>query len=79
MAELERLDWPHYRRGRGGAINQQHSNRALKATVENTRGSVEKTRGRSPQGFAAEGLPEENPEEALTLPRSTALVIEALS
>ena len=30
-----------------------------------------KPRGRSPQGFAAEGLPEENPEGALTLPRST--------
>ena len=26
---------------------------------------------RSPRGFAAEGLPEENPEGALTLPRST--------
>ena len=32
---------------------------------------AEKPRGRSPQGFAAEGLPEENPEGALTLPRST--------
>ena len=29
-----------------------------------------KPRGRSPQGFAVEGLPEENPEGALTLPRS---------
>ena len=30
-----------------------------------------KPRGRSPRGFEAEGLPEENPEGALTLPRST--------
>ena len=29
-----------------------------------------KPRGRSPQGFAAEGLLEENPEGALALPRS---------
>ena len=27
--------------------------------------------GRSPRGFAAEGLPEKNPEGALRLPRST--------
>ena len=38
-----------------------------------------KPRGRSPQGFEAEGLPEENPEEALTLPRSTVSAPEALS
>ena len=38
-----------------------------------------KQRGRSPRGFAAEGLPEENPEGALTLPRSTVLALEALS
>ena len=30
-----------------------------------------KLRGRSPQGIAAEGLPKENPERALTLPCST--------
>ena len=30
-----------------------------------------KPRGRSHQGFAAEGLPEENHDRALTLPRST--------
>ena len=30
-----------------------------------------KPRGHSPQGFTAKGLPEENPEGALTLPRST--------
>ena len=38
-----------------------------------------KPRGRSPRGFAAEGLPEENPEGALTLPRSTVSAPEALS
>ena len=30
-----------------------------------------KPRGRSPRGFAAECLPKENPDGALTLPRST--------
>ena len=30
-----------------------------------------KPRVHSPQGFVAEGLPEENPKGALTLPRST--------
>ena len=38
-----------------------------------------KPRGRSPRGFAVEGLPEENPEGALTLPRSTVSAPEALS
>ena len=37
-----------------------------------------KPRGRSPRGFAAEGLPEENPEGALTLPRSTVSAPKAL-
>ena len=31
----------------------------------------EKPRGRSSQGFVAQGLPEKSPEGALTLPRST--------
>ena len=38
-----------------------------------------KSRGRSPRGFAAEGLPEEIPEGALTLTRSTVSAPEALS
>ena len=38
-----------------------------------------KPRERSPQGFSAEGLPEQNPEGALTLPQSTVLAPEALS
>ena len=38
-----------------------------------------KPRGRSPRRFAAKGLPEENPEGALTLPRSTVSAPEALS
>ena len=38
-----------------------------------------KLRGRSPRCFAAEGLPEENPEGSLTLPRSTVSAPEALS
>ena len=38
-----------------------------------------KPRGRSPLGFADKGLPEENPEGALTLTRSTVLAPEALS
>ena len=38
-----------------------------------------KPMGRSSQGFAAEGLPEENPEAALTQPRSTVLPPVALS
>ena len=38
-----------------------------------------KPRGPSPRGFAAEGLPEENPEGALTLPRSTVSAPKALS
>ena len=33
---------------------------------------AEKLRGRSPHGFAAKGLPKENPEGALTLPQSEA-------
>ena len=32
---------------------------------------VAKPQGCSPRGFGGEGLPEENPEGALTLPRST--------
>ena len=65
----------------------------MKTTVENPRGSVEKLspkesvegadtvlRGsvRAPKGFS-EGLPEENPEGALTLTQSTLLAPEALS
>ena len=38
-----------------------------------------KPRGRSPRGSAAEGLPEENPEGALTLPRSIVSAPKALS
>ena len=38
-----------------------------------------KPRRRSPRGFAAKGLPEEYPEGALTLPRSTVMAPEALS
>ena len=38
-----------------------------------------KPRGRSPRGFAAKGLPEENPEGALTLTRSTVSAPKALS
>ena len=38
-----------------------------------------KLRGRSPRGFEAEGFPEENPEGALSLPRSTVLAPEVLS
>ena len=37
-----------------------------------------KPRGRSPRGFEANGLPKENPEGALTLPRSTVSAPEAL-
>ena len=39
---------------------------------------VAKPRGRSPRGFAVEGLPEENPEGALALPRSTVSAPKAL-
>ena len=50
----------------------------VKATVENPRGSVEKLSPKeSVEG--AEGLPEENPEGALTLTRSTVSAPEALS
>ena len=38
-----------------------------------------KPRGRSPQGFAVKGLPEENSEGALTLHRSTVSAPEELS
>ena len=38
-----------------------------------------KPRGRSPQGFAAKGLFEENPEGALKLPRSAVWAPKALS
>ena len=34
--------------------------------------------GQAPQGFAAKGLPEENPEGALTLPRSIVSAPKAL-
>ena len=92
--------------------NQFWKAKILKATVENTRGSVEKLslkesvkggdtalrerlrapkgfskgkpkaakpRRRSPQGSAAKGLFEENPEGALKLPRSAVWAPEALS
>ena len=49
----------------------------VKATVESLRGSMEKLSPR--ESFAAEGLPKENPEGALTLPRSTVSALEALS
>ena len=57
----------------------------LRGSVRAPRGFSEgkpealKPRGRSPRGFEAEGLPEENPEGALTLPRSTVSAPEALS
>ena len=60
-------------------------NTALKGNVTDPEGFSEgkpeaaKQRGHSPQGFAAEGLPEKNPEEALTLPLSAVLAPEALS
>ena len=38
-----------------------------------------KPKGHSPRGFAAEGLLEENPKGALTLPRSAVLSPKALS
>ena len=53
------------------------TNTVLRGSVRAPKGFSEgkpktsKQRGRSPRCFEAEGLPEENPEGALTLPRST--------
>ena len=53
------------------------ANTVLRGSVRAPKGFSEgkskaaKPRGRSPLGFTAKGLPEENPEGALTLPRST--------
>ena len=54
--------------------NPKKSKESLKKKKiqKSKRGSVEKPRGRSLRGFAAKGLPEENHEGALTLPRITA-------
>ena len=54
---------------------------SLKATVENPRGSVEKlsTKESVEDADTNKGLPEENPEGALTLTRSTVSASEALS
>ena len=54
---------------------------SVRAPKEFSEGKPEaaKPRRRSPQGFAAKGLPEENPEGALTLPRSKVAAPEALS
>ena len=58
---------------------------ALRGSVKAPKGFSEgkpkaaKLRGHSPQGFAAEGLPEENPEGALPLPRSTVSAPKVLS
>ena len=54
---------------------------SLKATVENPRGSVEKlsTKESVEDADTNKGLPEENPEGARTLTRSTVLAPEALS
>ena len=51
--------------------------RALKGFSEG-KPKAAKPSGRSPQGFAAEGLPKENPEGVLTLTRSTVSAPEAL-
>ena len=53
---------------------------SVKAPKEFSEGKPEaaKTRGRSPRGFAAEGLPEANPKGALTLTQSTVSAPEAL-
>ena len=61
------------------------TNTVLRGSVSALKGGSEgkpeasKPRGHSPRGFEAEGLPEENPEGALTLPRSTVLAPKALS
>ena len=54
----------------GGNTAQRGS---VKAPEGFSKGKPEaaKLRGRSPRGFAASGLPEENPDGALTLPSST--------
>ena len=63
----------------------QAANTVLRVSVGATVGffggkpEAAKLRGRSPQGFAAKGLLEENPKGALTLPCSTVWAPEALS
>ena len=54
---------------------------SVKAPVGFFEGKPEaaKSRGRSPRGFAAKGLPEENPKGALTLPHSAVWASQALS
>ena len=61
------------------------ANTVLRGSVRVPKGFSEgkpkaaKPRGRSPQGFAAEVSPKENPKGALTLPRSTVPAPESLS
>ena len=62
----------------GGNTGLRGSVRAPKGFSE-AKPEAAKMRGRSPQGFAAEGLPEENPEGALTLTQSTVSAPEAFS
>ena len=54
----------------GACTLQRGSVRALEEFSEG-QPKAAKPSGRSPQGFAAKGLTEENPEGSLTLPRST--------
>ena len=60
-------------------------NTALRGSLREPKGFSEgkpeatKPRGRNPQGFAAKGLPAENPEGALTLPCSAVSAPKSLS
>ena len=61
-------------------IVRSANNNTVKANVENPRGSVEKLSSKEiVNGFAAKGLPKENPQGALTLPLSTVWAPEGLS
>ena len=51
----------------------------MRGAVSKRKPEAAKPRGCSPRNFAAEGFPEENPEGALTMPRSTVLAPEARS
>ena len=61
------------------------TNTVLRGSVRALKGfskgkpEASKLRGRSPRAVEAKGLPEENPEGALTLPRSTVSAPKALS
>ena len=70
LVKIQRAVWKNCPLRRVLRIPTQCSVHSVRAPKGFSEGKPEasKPRGRSPRGFEAKGLPEENPEVALTLP-----------